>query len=86
MTDADAKKVGLNSARKGFLRHEVPSLGQAINMLAAGAEPSPSWQDIVDIDTMFMQGDVLHVSAAMVLSKAIDRLIIETTINDRPPG
>lgn len=79
MTDAQAKRLGVTSARRRFLREEVPSLGQAINMLA-GEEPSPSWQDIVDVDTMFIQGDILHVSASITLPLAVENLNISVVI------
>ena len=67
MTDAAAKRISLRSVRTGFLREEVPTLGQVIEMLAAGVDMSPTWQDIVDVDTIFLHNDVLHVSASITI-------------------
>ena len=74
MTDAQAKRVGMTAARKWLLFEYVPQVDTAIRMLIPGeqAEESPSWQDIVDVDSMFIQDGVLHVDAKIKPVKAVD--------------
>ena len=70
MNSASAKQLGLSTARKWFLRTEVPSLAQAIYTLAPEcAEESLSWIDVVDFGSMVVSDNgVLHVDTTIKMS------------------
>lgn len=80
MTDAESKKLGVTSVRRSFLRDNAPSLQQAINMLTASEEPSPSWTDIVDVEDMVLQDGVLHVRAAIALALPVEHITASIVI------